>query len=363
MPGGVKALILQLPRKAIQYTLEAWRYTSPNATAILTISGGFVLMWSSTAASSTMTRARSRSLLRRFGIVALVSALFLPLSSEPDAVAGPPVFSRLEERLVADGLDAQFVQSLYDNPAVKLETELLAANLRRSEATLNYDRFLTPTAVARAARYLQQYRPALEEAQRRHGVPPQVIVAIIMVETSLGERTGKSPTFNLLSTMAAAEDPQVRALVLDSLTPEDRKLQSDEVIAHKLDRRIARGYTELKALLNYARQSQTDPLAIYGSSEGAIGIPQFLPSNIGRYGRDGDGDGAVDLFKHEDAIASIACFLELHQWKEAHGARAKKRVILDYNRSTYYANTVYALARCLEEAKNGNTEASSTQTN
>jgi membrane-bound lytic murein transglycosylase B len=264
------------------------------------------------------------------------------------------VFSRLQERLVADGLDAQFIQSLYDNPAVKLETELLAANLRRSEATLKYDRFLTPTAVARAARYLQQYRSALEEAQRRHGVPPQVIVAIIMVETSLGEHTGRFPTFNLLSTMAVAEDPQVRTLVLDFLTPEDRKLQSDEVISQKLDRRIARGYRELKALIDYARQSQSDPLAVRGSSEGAIGISQFLPSNIGRYGRDGDGDGAVNLFKHEDAIASIACFLEMHQWKQAHGARDKKRVLLNYNRSSYYANTVYELAERLKDAQNGN---------
>ncbi|HYR03577.1 MAG TPA: lytic murein transglycosylase [Syntrophobacteria bacterium] len=309
------------------------------------------------------------SLLRSIGILALASVLLLPLSPDPRALAGPPVFSRLQERLVADGLDAQFVQSLYENPAVKLETELLAANLRRSEATLNYDRFLTPTAVARAARYLQQYRPALEEAQRRHGVPPQVIVAIIMVETSLGEHTGKYPTFNLFSTMAVAEDPEVRALVLDSLTPEDRKVQSDEITTQKLERRIARGYTELKALIDYARRSQSDPLAVRGSSEGAIGIPQFLPSNIGRYGRDGDGDGAVNLFKHEDAIASIACFLEMNQWRQAHGARDKKRVLLAYNRSSYYANTVYELARRLRDAPNGNgsppgrAETCSTETN
>jgi membrane-bound lytic murein transglycosylase B len=326
-------------------------------------------MWSTTASSSATTRAMGVSLFRSLGIIALASVLLLPLSPERDALAGPPVFSRLQERLVADGVDPQLVQSLYDNPAVKLETELLAANLRRSEATLNYDRFLTPTAVARAARYLQQYRPALEEAQRRHGVPPQVIVAIIMVETALGEHTGKAPTFNLLSTMAVADDPQVRALVLESLTPEDRKLQSDKVISEKLERRIARGYRELKALIDYARQSQADPLAVQGSSEGAIGIPQFLPSNIGRYGRDGDGDGAVDLFKHEDAIASIACFLEMHQWRQAHGARAEKRVLLNYNRSSYYANTVYDLARRLKQAKNGNgsppgrAEAGSTQAN
>jgi membrane-bound lytic murein transglycosylase B len=179
-----------------------------------------------------------------------------------------------------------------------------------------------------------------------------------MVETSLGEHTGKVPTFSLLSTMAVADDPQVRSLVLESLTPEDRKLQSDKVISEKLEGRIARGYRELKALIDYARQNQADPLAVQGSSEGAIGIPQFLPSNIGRYGRDGDGDGAVDLFKHEDAIASVACFLEMHQWRQAHGARAQKRVILDYNRSSYYANTVYDLARRLEQAKDGNCSSS-----
>ena len=326
-------------------------------------------MCSITASSLAMARALGVSVLRYIGIIVLASVLILPLSPPPDALAGPPAFSRLQERLVADGLDAQLVQSLYENPAVRLETELLAANLRRSEARLNYDQFLTPTAVARAARYLQQYRPALEEAHRRHGVSPQVIVAIIMVETSLGEHTGKHPTFNLLSTMAVADDPQVRTLVLDSLTPEDRKLQSDEVISQKLERRIARGYRELRALIDYARQSQSDPLAVRGSSEGAIGIPQFLPSNIGRYGRDGDGDGTVDLFKHEDAIVSIGCFLEMHQWRQAQGAREMKRVLLNYNRSSYYANTVHDLARRLKDPKNGSgsppgrAETCSTQTN
>jgi membrane-bound lytic murein transglycosylase B len=323
----------------------------------------------STASLLTIPRAVGVSLLRGIGIVVFASLLFVALSPEPDAFAGVPVFSRLQERLVADGFDAQFVQSLYENPVVKLETELLAANLRRSEATLNYDVFLTPTAVTRAARYLQQYRAALEEARRQHGVPPQIIVAIIMVETSLGEHTGKYPTFNLLSTMAVADDPEVQALVLDSLTPEDRKLQSDEAISQKLQRRIDRGYRELKALLDYARQSQVDPLAIQGSSEGAIGIPQFLPSNISRFGRDGDGDGVVDLFKHEDAIASIACFLDMNEWRQAHGAREKKRVILSYNRSSYYANTVYDLARRLKHGKSGSqspsgrAEACSIQTN
>lgn len=302
-------------------------------------------------------------------MISIAFVLIPALLPDPQVFAGPPVFSRLQERLVADGLDAPFVQTLYENPQVRLEPEVLAANLRRREAMLNYDQFLTPTAVSRAAHYLQEHRRALAEAHRRHGVPPQVIVAIIMVETSLGEQTGRFPTFNLLSTMAVADDPQVRTLILDFLTPEDRQLQSDEIISQRLEHRIARGYQELKALIEYARRSQSDPLAVRGSSEGAVGIPQFLPSNISRYGRDGDGDGTVDLFKHEDAIASVACFLEMHHWGRAHGARDRKRVLFHYNRSSYYADTVYALAERLEArsggsgSQRGRAEAASTQAN
>jgi membrane-bound lytic murein transglycosylase B len=282
-------------------------------------------------------------------MVAVALGMMLWMSLGADAFAAPPFFSKLQERLIADGLDAQFIQGLYDKPEVKLEPEILAANLKRSEAVLNYEQFLTPTAISRAARYLEQHRPALEEAQRRHGVPSGVIVAIFMVETSLGEQTGRFPTFNVLSTMAVAGEPEVRTLVLESLSPEDRKQQTDEVITRRLERRVARGYQELKAFIEYARRNQADPLALRGSSEGAIGIPQFLPSNIGRYGEDGDGDGTVDLFKHEDAIASVASFLDMHQWRQAHGTKGKKRVLLHYNRSSYYVDTVYALAKRLKD--------------
>jgi membrane-bound lytic murein transglycosylase B len=298
---------------------------------------------------SAKTNAERLPFPRSLGMFSIALGMVLLTSLGADAVASPPFFSKLQERLITDGLEAQLVQTLYDNPSVKLEPEILAANLKRSEAMLNYDQFLTPTAVSRAARYLEQYRPALEEAHRCHGVPSGVIVAILMVETSLGEQTGRFPTFNLLSTMAVADDPQVRTVVLESLSPEDRKQQTEEVISQRLERRVARAYQELKAFIEYARRTQADPLAVRGSSEGAIGIPQFMPSNVGRYGRDGDGDGTVDLFKHEDAIASVASFLDMHQWRQAHGTNEKKRVLLHYNRSKYYVDAVYALACRLKE--------------
>ena len=265
-------------------------------------------------------------------------------------LASEPTFANLQEQLIADGLDANLVQSIYSNPKVNLELEVVAGNLVRSEATLNYDQFLSTYSVRKAERYLDRHQSTLKKVEQRFGVPQEVVVAVLMVETALGTYPGKYMTINMLSTMAASKEPRVRKQILASLTEEQRNMQSPRVISKRLTKRAARGYRELKALINYVQENDLDPFTVVGSSEGAIGIPQFLPSNIEHYGRDGDGDGRIDLFNHSDAIASVAYFLRSHRWKRARDEKEKKKVILYYNRSTYYADTVFTLAQRL----NGN---------
>ena len=259
-------------------------------------------------------------------------------------------FVTLQERLIADGLEASLVRSVYQNPLVKLELEVVAANLVRSEAALNYDQFLSKYSVHKARRYIERHGTSLEEANQRFGVEPPVVVAVLMVETALGTYPGKYQTINVLSTMAVSQEPAVREKIFAGLTEEQKKMQSSAVISKRLTKRASRSYLELKALLNYVHSNDIDPFTIVGSSEGAIGIPQFLPSNIKQYGRDGDGDGRIDLFNHPDAIASVANFLRAHRWGRAQGDKEKKKVILYYNRSNYYADTVFTLAQRL----NGN---------
>ncbi|MEE8317197.1 MAG: lytic murein transglycosylase [Syntrophobacteria bacterium] len=276
----------------------------------------------------------------------LILILLTPLT----ICASEPHFVKLQERLIADGLDVNLVQSVYQNPLVKLELEVVAGNLVRSEAALNYDQFLSKYAVRKAKRYIERNETSLEEANRRFGVEPPVVVAVLMVETALGTYPGKYQTINVLSTMAVSQEPAVREKILAGLTEEQKHMQSGAVISKRLSKRASRSYRELKALLNYAHNNDIDPFTLFGSSEGAIGIPQFLPSNIEHYGRDGDGDGRIDLFNHPDAIASVAFYLRAHHWGRAENAKQKKKVLLYYNRSNYYADTVYTLAQKL----NGN---------
>ncbi|MEJ2232525.1 MAG: lytic murein transglycosylase [Syntrophobacterales bacterium] len=259
-------------------------------------------------------------------------------------------FVTLQERLIADGLEASLVRSVYQNPLVKLELEVVAGNLVRSEATLNYDQFLSAYSMRKAGRYLDRHQSTLKEVEQRFGVPQEVVVAVLMVETALGTYPGKYQTINVLSTMAVSEEPAVREKIFAGLTEEQKNMQSRAVMSKRLTKRAFRSYRELKALLNYVHSNDIDPFTIVGSSEGAIGIPQFLPSNIKQYGRDGDGDGRIDLFNHPDAIASVANFLRAHRWGRAQNDEEKKKVILYYNRSNYYADTVFTLAQRL----NGN---------
>lgn len=276
----------------------------------------------------------------------LILILLTPLT----ICASEPPFAKLQERLIADGLDENLVRSVYQNPLVKLELEVVAANLVRSEATLNYDQFLSKYSVHKAKRYIERHGTSLEEANRRFGVEPPVVVAVLMVETALGTYPGKYPTINVLSTMAVSQEPAVREKILAGLTEEQKHMQSRAVRSKRLTKRASRSYRELKAVLNYAHKNDIDPFTLFGSSEGAIGIPQFLPSNIEHYGRDGDGDGRIDLFNHPDAIASVAFYLRAHRWGRAENAKQKKKVLLYYNRSNYYVDTVYTLAQKL----NGN---------
>ncbi|MBI4987283.1 MAG: lytic murein transglycosylase B [Rhodocyclales bacterium] len=148
-------------------------------------------------------------------------------------------------------------------------------------------RFIEPSRIEGGLRFWEAHNPALEAARRTYGIPEEVIVAIIGVETIYGRNMGKYPALATLATLAFDYPPRA-----------------------DLFRR------ELEALLLLARESRRSPLAYSGSYAGALGMPQFLPSSIRNWAVDFDGDGQVDLAASAaDAIASVANFLASHGWE------------------------------------------------
>ena len=151
-------------------------------------------------------------------------------------------------------------------------------------------RFLEDRRIEAGAAFWRSHASALEHANSRFGVPPEIIVAIIGVETYFGRISGNFRTIDVLATLS-----------FDYLRRADYYRQ------------------ELVELLLLAREQRMDPLAFKGSFAGAIGLPQFRPGSIRRYALDFDGSGRIDLAASPvDAIGSVANFLAEHGWQRDH---------------------------------------------
>jgi membrane-bound lytic murein transglycosylase B len=283
---------------------------------------------------------------------ALVILIGLLLVSAPGPAQSSPVappsefFTGLQQRLIKDGYDPQALRILYGQPGVGFEIRGVSLFFRHSEARLNYDQFLRDQRLQMARRYIIEHSGALASAEARYGVPRGVITAIMLVETQLGTLVGNQRVFNILSTMAALDDPTVRRLFWNDLPDEGRL--SREAFEKKADQKSRWAYAELKALLQFGTAEKIDPVTILGSYAGAMGYCQFMPSNALRLGVDGNGDGRVDLFDHTDAIASVGNYLRHHGWKPGLSREQQYRVILKYNYSQPYANTILKIADQLE---------------
>lgn len=258
-----------------------------------------------------------------------------------------PAFENLLTRLQMDGIEKKYLHTLFTHPELELMYEVVALSLTRKEANLNYAQFLTQDSVNKAVSYLKTHDTTLKKIENHFGVSAPVVVAILSVETAFGKYTGYFNTVNILVTQAVSLEAEIYQQIVNKIPLKEKSTLTPNQIKAKLKKKSARAYRELKALLIYAKDQNIDPFSVKGSTEGAIGLPQFLPSNIKKYGSDGNGDNKINLFQHEDAIASIASYLKAHKWREDNNYTKKQKIILRYNNSMYYANTVLTLAERL----------------
>lgn len=271
-------------------------------------------------------------------------------------------WSPLMKRLINDGFEEKSVRALFSRNDVQFDPEPMAMKmnelLRRSS---NYPvspkplvsrdvhkRYLRSDMINQARAYLERNRTTLEQIRRTYCVPKEVVVSILLVETHLGANTGKRKAFHVLSSMALSTDlEQVRSFVPSGIIHND----NEEYARRRCREKSDWAYNELKFLLEYSRINNTDPLSIPGSIYGAIGLCQFMPSNVFLYGVDADGKGGIDLFSAPDALNSIANYLHRNGWGCRIEKKNRRRVVMTYNHSQVYANTVLAVADRLQAKK------------
>lgn len=265
------------------------------------------------------------------------------------ATAADPLYDKLQQRLVNDGFNKEKISKFYNDPQCFFSKGMVIAFFKHDESKLDYKQFESAEDIANCLAYLKANKAWFDKAEADYGVPREVITAIILVESRLGSHLGKSKAFNVLSTMAALQDEDVREKFY--IMAEDEKRLPREQFMSRAGKRAAWAYKELKALLTYAAKYDIDPFYFKSSYAGAIGYCQFMPSNIIPYGADGNGDGVIDLYINADAICSVAKYLKQNGWGGLNiSVEQQRKAVHRYNHSNYYVDCILSVAGILKNS-------------
>ncbi|HSG64707.1 MAG TPA: lytic murein transglycosylase B [Gammaproteobacteria bacterium] len=232
---------------------------------------------------------RSGKSIARFLIVLLAASLTAGAARAQDAAQARQAFIA---RMVAEhgfdrgGLDALFA-------GVEINDSVLQAIARPAERVLAWheyrDIFVTDARVSSGVEFWSRYAEEIDAAAERYGVAPEIIVAIVGIETWFGTRMGRYRVLESLSTLAFAYPPRARFFA-----------------------------SELESFLLLTREEGIDPMGVLGSYAGAMGAGQFIPTSFRAYAVDANADGRRDLWTDwVDVLGSVANYFKAHGWRDA----------------------------------------------
>ena len=161
---------------------------------------------------------------------------------------------------------------------------------KEDKSCVNYKKlFVTKNNVTRGLEFWKNNLLSLKKAEKQFGVPPEIIVSIVGIESKYGSRTGSFKTFDTLASLSLGPNKGRRAKFYRS---------------------------ELINFLLLCKENSLNPRDIKGSYAGALGKPQFISSSYRNYAIDFNNDGKVDLWNsNEDVIGSVANYFRKHGWR------------------------------------------------
>lgn len=209
-------------------------------------------------------------------------------TAAPFDVHRPEIAQWVEEVVSHDGWSRKSVVALlaHAQPQPKI-LEAMNRPIEKVSPWWEYrEHFMTPERIEKGAQFWLDHRLTLESVAAKYQVPPEYLVAIIGVETFYGRNTGPYRALDALATLAFDYPPREKFF-----------------------------RSELEEFLVLTRENKLDPLAVKGSYAGALGVPQFMPSQYRRYAVDADSDNRRDLWNNwDDILASVANYLHEYGW-------------------------------------------------
>ena len=195
----------------------------------------------------------------------------------------------VDDLVSTEGFDRRFLIEVLSG--AKHQPSIVESISKPAERTLTWAEyrriFMTPSRISSGAEFMAEHQEALTRATAQYGVPPEIITAIIGVETMYGRYLGRYRVLDALMTLGFDYPPRSRFF-----------------------------RSELKEFLLLTREEKQDPLSPLGSYAGAMGYGQFISSSYRNYAVDFDGDGIRDIWTNKtDAIGSVANYLSRHGWR------------------------------------------------
>jgi membrane-bound lytic murein transglycosylase B len=254
----------------------------------------------------------------------------------------PSFYQPLIYRLSQEGFDFDFLSRLFSDSRAAFLPSVTTLSLYSYETPERYTQYLSPELILLSKRFLNHNFKTLSEMEKRFQVDKEVAVAILLVESRFGENIGRYRVIPTLASIALMDSPDNLRKNCDTFREVDPEV-SCEWIGSRSRRKAEWAYQELKCFLNIIRQEKIDPLEVYGSPAGAMGMAQFIPSSYLNYALS---EESLEkwLLSKEEAIFSIGNFLKSHGWKKNLPVEKKKRILWSYNRSEPYVETVLQVA-------------------
>jgi membrane-bound lytic murein transglycosylase B len=234
----------------------------------------------------------------------------LPTPRHPSASVRAAFVSEAAARY---GLDPAYIESVLARAQIRESTVTAMARPAEAKPWRDYRPiFVTQQRIDGGRAFLAEHRDALAKVEAQYGVPAEIIVAILGVETSWGRNTGKAPVLDALYTLAFNYP---RTNLPDKIARENQ--------------REAFFRDELAQLVALGRDTGMDVTTLTGSYAGAMGWGQFMPSSYRLYAVDGDGDGKRDLFNNlDDVFASVAnYFVQKGGWQRGQPVMARSAYV------------------------------------
>jgi peptidoglycan lytic transglycosylase B len=280
--------------------------------------------------------------------VAMLSSSFLEKNKSSENKA--EFFAPLIKTLRAEGVDSLFIDKLIMNEGVKFNEKYVKINVTGYHKKADYSSHYNSRAVRKSKEFYSEYSSLLANAEKIYGVPKEVITSILWVETRHGSYLGSHHLPSVFVSTAMASEGEF--IDLNSEMLRETYAENSDSLAKYMNKLQARSkkkskwaVTEIKAL-SELDQKGIDIFALEGSWAGAFGMSQFLPSSYLQWAVDGDGDGKINLFEHQDAIHSVANYLKTNGWGESD--KKQRKAVYHYNHSTAYVDAVLKLAELIK---------------